>query len=208
MAAEKNLWFHVDGAYGGAALLAPGARHLFRGVGRADSFVVDPHKWLFAPFDCAALLYRNPALAKTVHTQQASYLDVFHEGPGWNPSDYAYHLTRRARGLALWFSLAVHGTDAYSTAVEAAMAMATQAAARIEAAEHLELVRQPGLSIVLFRRPGWEAADYHRWSRELLAAQVGFVTPTAWQGETVARFAFLHPDTTVEMVDEILATMK
>jgi len=208
VAAEKNLWFHVDGAYGGAALLAPGARHLFRGVERADSFVVDPHKWLFAPFDCAALLYRNPALAKTVHTQQASYLDVFHEGPGWNPSDYAYHLTRRARGLALWFSLAVHGTDAYSTAVEAAMAMATQAAARIEAAEHLELVRQPGLSIVLFRRPGWEAADYHRWSRELLAAQVGFVTPTAWQGETVARFAFLHPDTTVGMVDEILATMK
>jgi glutamate/tyrosine decarboxylase-like PLP-dependent enzyme len=207
VAAERRLWFHVDAAYGGAALLVPGVRHLFTGIEQADSFVVDPHKWLFAPFDCAALLYRNPALAKAVHTQQASYLDVFHVGGGWNPSDYAYHLTRRARGLALWFSLAVHGTDAYARAVEAAVVMAGQAAARIQAAENLELVREPGLSIVLFRRLGWEPAEYHRWSQELLASQVGFVTPTAWQGETVARFAFLHPDTTVEMVDEILATM-
>jgi glutamate/tyrosine decarboxylase-like PLP-dependent enzyme len=126
----------------------------------------------------------------------------------WNPSDYAYHLTRRARGLALWFSLAVHGIDAYGRAVEAALAMARQAAQRIEAADHLELVREPGLSIVLFRRLGWQPSDYQRWSRQLLADQVGFVTPTAWEGETMARFAFLHPDTTIEMVDEILATMR
>jgi len=126
--------------------------------------------------------------------------------PALTPSP-AYHLTRRARGLALWFSLAVHGTDAYRTAVEAALVMAQEAAARIEAAENLELVREPGLSIVLFRRRGWGPADYPHWSQELLASQVGFVTPTTWLGETLARFAFLHPDTTVEMVDEILATM-
>jgi glutamate/tyrosine decarboxylase-like PLP-dependent enzyme len=207
VAADRQLWFHVDGAYGGAGLLAPSIRRLYDGIERADSFVVDPHKWLFAPFDCAALLYRDPALARSVHTQQASYLDVFHVEPDWNPSDYAYHLTRRARGMALWFSLAVHGTDAYGRAVEAALAMAQQAAARIEAAPQVELVRPPGLSIVLFRRPGWEPEDYRRWSRQLLADQVGFVTPTAWEGETMARFAFLHPDTTLAMVDEILATM-
>jgi len=207
VAAERDLWFHVDGAYGAGALLAPSARHLFAGIERADSFVVDPHKWLFAPFDCAALIYRQPALAKAVHTQQASYLDIFHVDDGWNPSDYAYHLTRRARGLALWFSLAVHGIDAYGVAVEAALDMARQAAERIELADHVELAREPGLSIVLFRRLGWEAADYQRWSHQLLADQIGFVTPTAWEGETMARFAFLHPDTTIEMVDEILATM-
>jgi len=207
VAADRGLWFHVDGAYGAAALLAPSARPFFQGVERADSFVVDPHKWLFAPFDCAALLYRDPALAREVHTQKASYLDVFHTETAWNPSDYAYHLTRRARGLALWFSLAVHGTDAYSAAVEASLAMAREAAARIAAAENLELVRDPVLSVVLFRRRGWQPADYHRWSQQLLADQVAFVTPTGWEGETVARFAFLHPDTTVEIVDEILATM-
>ena len=115
MAAERGLWFHVDGAYGGAGLFAPSVRAAYAGIEHADSFVVDPHKWLFAPFDCAALLYRDPSLARSVHKQDAGYLDVIHEAPAeWNPTDYAYHLTRRARGLPLWFSLCVHGVRAYS----------------------------------------------------------------------------------------------
>jgi len=210
VAAEHSLWFHIDGAYGGAAaLFAPSARALFAGFERADSFIVDPHKWLFAPFDCAALVYRQPNLAKAVHTQDAQYLEVLHsENPEeWNPSDYAFHLTRRARGLPLWFSMAVNGLDAYREAVEAGLAIAQRAAERIGEAAHVELVREPGLSIVLFRRTGWVKADYDDWSARLLHAQIGFVTPTSWEGETVARFAFLHPNTTVEMVDEILASM-
>ena len=210
VAAEHSLWFHIDGAYGGAAaLFAPSVRAQFAGFERADSFIVDPHKWLFAPFDCAALVYRQPNLAKAVHTQDAQYLEVLHsENPEeWNPSDYAFHLTRRARGLPLWFSMAVNGLDAYSEAVEAGLAMAQRAAERVSESPHVELVRDPGLSIVLFRRPGWDKADYEAWSADLLNAQIGFVTPTSWEGETVARFAFLHPNTTVEMVDEILRSM-
>src|ERR1700722_4507525 len=210
VAAEHSLWFHIDGAYGGAAaLFAPSVRAEFAGFERADSFIVDPHKWLFAPFDCAALVYRQPNLAKAVHTQDAQYLEVLHsENPEeWNPSDYAFHLTRRARGLPLWFSLAVNGLDAYRDAVEAGLAIAQRAAERIVATPHVELVREPGLSIVLFRRPGWEKLDYESWSARLLHDQIGFVTPTTWEGETVARFAFLHPNTTVEMIDEILGSM-
>jgi glutamate/tyrosine decarboxylase-like PLP-dependent enzyme len=208
VAATHDLWFHVDGAYGAAALFAPSVRDRFAGLERADSFVVDPHKWLFAPFDCAALLYRLPRLARAVHTQEAGYLDVLHtDAPDeWNPSDYAYHLTRRARGLALWFSLAVNGTNLYRDAVESALDLARQTAARIERSPHLELIRWPELSVVLFRRKGWTADDYQRWSAKLLADQVGFVTPTKWEGETVGRLAFLHPHTTLEIVDEILAT--
>jgi aromatic-L-amino-acid decarboxylase len=203
-----QLWFHVDAAYGGAALFAPSVRERFAGVDRADSFVVDPHKWLFAPFDCAALIYRLPQLARAVHTQDASYLDVLHtDAPDeWNPSDYAYHLTRRARGLALWFSLAVNGTDLYRDAVEAALTLARQTADLIEETPHLDLLRRPELSVVLFRRRGWSAEDYYAWSAKLLADQVGFVTPSKWEGETIGRLAFLHPDTTLEIVDEILAT--
>ncbi len=209
VAAARRLWFHVDGAYGGAALFAPSARPRFAGLEHADSFVVDPHKWLFAPFDCAALIYRDPHLARAVHTQDAGYLDVIHtDAPDeWNPSDYAFHLTRRARGLALWFSLAVHGTDAYARAVENALRVARDAATLIASKDHLELIRQPELSIVLFRRREWGAEDYYSWSERLLADQIGFVTPTKWEGQTVARFAFLHPHTTVEIVEEILATM-
>jgi glutamate/tyrosine decarboxylase-like PLP-dependent enzyme len=205
--AERGIWFHVDAAYGGAALLAPSVRARFDGVQRADSLVIDPHKWLYAPFDCAALLYRQPALARSVHTQEASYLDVIHEDPGeWNPTDYAYHLTRRARGLPLWFSLAVHGADAYRDAVERVLATARAAADRIRALPHLELAREPELSVVLFRRSGWTAGDYDRWSARLLDEQIAFVTPSRWKGEPVARLAFLHPETTLVIVDEILAT--
>jgi glutamate/tyrosine decarboxylase-like PLP-dependent enzyme len=209
VAGERSLWFHIDGAYGGAALFAPSVRDRFTGFERADSFIVDPHKWLFAPFDCAALIYRQPNLAKAVHTQDASYLEVLHSAnpEEWNPSDYAYHLTRRARGLPLWFSMAVNGLDAYRDGVEAGLAIARRAAEVIVETPHTELVREPELSVVLFRRPGWSKLDYEAWSARLLADQTGFVTPTTWQGETVARFAFLHPDTTVEMVTEILSTM-
>ncbi|MGO9077769.1 MAG: pyridoxal phosphate-dependent decarboxylase family protein [Streptosporangiaceae bacterium] len=208
VAAELGAWLHVDGAYGGAGLFAPSVRPAYAGVERADSFVVDPHKWLFAPYDCAALLYRDPAAARSVHRQDASYLDVIHDGPAeWNPTDYAYHLTRRARGLPLWFSLAVHGVRAYEQAIETAIRLAADTAAEINGREYLELICEPQLSVVLFRRRGWGPEDYARWADQLLADQVAFLPPSAWEGETVARFAFLHPHTSMELVRQILDRM-
>jgi len=206
---ELGAWFHVDGAYGGAGLFAPSIRHAYDGIEHADSFVVDPHKWLFAPFDCAALIYRDPPLARSVHKQDASYLDVIHSGPAeWNPTDYAYHLTRRARGLPLWFSLAVHGVRAYTEAIEAAISLAGRAADEISRREYLELVREPGLGVVLFRRKGWAPAQYTDWAERLLHDQVAFMPPTAWEGVTAARFAFLHPHTSMDLVREILDRMR
>ncbi len=205
---DRGLWLHVDGAYGGGALLAPSVRHLYAGIENADSFVVDPHKWLFAPYDCAALLYREPRLAKSVHTQDASYLDVIHtDADEWNPSDLAYHLTRRARGLPLWFSLAVNGTDAYTAAVEAALELARWTARHIEAQPHLTLLREPTLGVVLFERVGWEPADYDRWADTLLTDQTALVTSTKWEGRTIGRLVFLHPRTSRELVAQVLAAM-
>jgi glutamate/tyrosine decarboxylase-like PLP-dependent enzyme len=209
VARDHGLWFHVDGAYGGAGLFAPSVRRAYDGVEHADSFVLDPHKWLFAPFDCAALLYRDPALARSVHKQEASYLDVIHGEPaGWNPTDYAYHLTRRARGLPLWFSLSVHGVRAYTEAIEAAIRLAREAAAEISKRGYLDLIREPDLGIVLFRRHGWAPEQYTAWADRLLADQVAFVPPSAWEGETVARLAFLHPHTPMELVRHILDRME
>jgi glutamate/tyrosine decarboxylase-like PLP-dependent enzyme len=206
---DRNLWMHVDAAYGGGALLAPSARGRFAGIERSDSLVIDPHKWLYAPLDCAALLYRDPSLARSVHGQHAAYLDSVNEQTGgWNPGDYAYQLTRRARGLPFWFSLAVHGADAYRAAVEHVLEITSLAAARIRALPHLELVREPELSVVLFRRVGWEAAQYAAWSDHLMREHGALVVPTRWHDETVARLAFLHPDTTLEIVDEVLATTR
>ncbi len=207
LARERDIWFHIDGAYGGAGLFAPTVRPLYDGIELADSFIVDPHKWLFAPFDCAALLYRDPQIAKSVHTQHAGYLDALHHDDGsyeWNPTDYAYHLTRRARGLPLWFSLVVNGTQAYTDAIESGIELTRQVADLIRQAPHLELLRDPTLSVVLFRRIGWTAADYDEWAAGLLADQTAFITSTTWEGETVGRYAFLHPATTLQMVRDTL----
>lgn len=204
LAQSRNMWFHVDGAYGGALLLSDTHRGLLDGIGLADSIVIDPHKWLFAPFDCGALLFRDPHLAKQTHSQEESYLDVIHANAEWNPSDYAYQLTRRPRGLPLWFSLAVHGTKAYSDAIDRGIDLAQYAGRRITATPGLELVRDPHLSVVVFRHQDWTPEDYEAWSHQLLADDLGFVVPSSWEGEPVLRFAILHPGLTEQDLDLIL----
>jgi glutamate/tyrosine decarboxylase-like PLP-dependent enzyme len=208
---ELGTWMHIDGAYGGAALAAPSARHRFTGIEAADSFIVDPHKWLFAPFDSCALLYRDPEIGRRAHTQHAEYLEVLHGADGvapeWNASDFAHHLSRRARGLPLWFSLATHGTDAYAEAIETTLRVARQGAQLVRDAPHLELLVEPELSIVLFRRTGWDAAAYRAWSDEQLATEASFVTPTAWDGETVLRWCIVNPLTTVDDLRAIVDSL-
>lgn len=209
VAREHGWWFHVDGAYGGAGILSSRVKSRFAGMETADSIVMDPHKWWFAPFDAAALLYRDPSLAAAVHTQDASYLDVIHgDGLDLNPSDLAHHLTRRARGLPLWFSLAVHGVGAYRVAVERGIDLARYAADRLAARADCDLVRDPDLSIVLFRRRGWGLQEYEAWSQGLLHQQRAFVTSSRWRGDIVGRLAFLHPATTEDMVDEVIAGLE
>jgi glutamate/tyrosine decarboxylase-like PLP-dependent enzyme len=214
---RHGLWLHVDGAYGGAGLAAPSVRHLYDGIERADSFIVDPHKWLFAPFDCCALVYRDPFEARRAHTQHAEYLDVLHAGghpdggehdEDWNPSDFAHHLSRRARGLPFWFSLATYGTDAYRDAVEVTLKVAHEGAQLVKAAPHLELIMEPELSVVLFRRVGWTPAQYRAWSDRLLRDGTAFVTPTGWAGETVLRYCIVNPRTTVADIQLVVDSLR
>ena len=207
VAKKRSIWFHIDGAYGLAALCAPSVRPLFDGVELADSLIVDPHKWLFAPFDACALIYRNPKLAKRAHLQKAAYLETLDEDNEWNPSDYAIHLTRRARGLPFWFSLAAHGTDEYAKAMERTMSVAKDAAEQVRKHPNLKLLIEPTLSIVAFERVGWLAADYEKWSDKLLADQIGFVTPSSHRGKPILRFAIVNPWTKESDISEILATL-
>jgi len=205
--AEAVVWLHVDGAYGGAAMVAPSVRGRFDGVERCDSLVVDPHKWLFSPFDCAALLYRDPPVARAAHTQHAGYLEPIIDDTVWNPCDYAHVLTRRARGMPFWFSLAVHGTDAYRDAIEHTLEVARAARDLVVAAPHLELLVEPELSIVAFRRTGWDLADYQAWCDRLLADGTALLTPTTFDGGAAMRICVVNPRTTVEDLEEILATL-
>ena len=204
---ERGIWLHVDGAYGGAALLSPRTRPLFAGIERADSFIVNPHKWLYTPFDCAAVIYRDGAAARRALTQEADYLDAISDDVAGNPSDLAVHLTRRVRGLPLWASVVAYGTAAYTEAVEYCLDMAAYAAGRIAASAHLELVLEPSLTVMVFRRRGWAEADYEAWSFEALRSGLGMIMPTRHLGEMVLRFCFINPLTTRDDVDLVLADL-
>jgi glutamate/tyrosine decarboxylase-like PLP-dependent enzyme len=203
---ERGIWLHVDGAYGGAGLVAPSVRKRFTGIERAHSMIVDPHKWLFAPYDCCALLYRDGADGRAAHTQTAHYLDTIdREAP--NPADLAIHLSRRSRGLPFWFSLATHGTDRYVEAVERTLATARAVAEAIRRAPHLRLLREPDLTVLLFERIGWEADRYPEWShREALAGRI-LCLPTVLDGRTVLRLAFVNPATGAQDVMAVLDAM-
>ena len=211
---KEQLWFHIDAAYGGGALAADSVRHLFKGIEKADSITIDPHKWMFSPYDCGAVIYKNPELAKKAHSQEGSYLDIFKDegAHGFNPSDYQIQLTRRVRGLPLWFSLATHGTDRYKVAIERGLELAQIAGKLIQEKSHVELVREPSLSCVLYRRIGWNPEDYTHWTYENHKKGFALVTPTKWKKgqtyETVSRFCFINPDTTEKDIEMILDSMK
>lgn len=208
LANSHMIWYHIDGAYGLAGILSPKYRHLFDGSELADSFIVDPHKWLFAPFDACALVYRNPALARASHTQHGEYLEILNESGLWNPTDYSFGLTRRTRGLPLWFSLATHGIQKYREAIEQNIDLAHEAADLIRGLDYLDLVREPELSVVVFERKGWSLADYDRWSEKLLKDEVGFVVPSSHEGKPNTRFAIVNPLTSIELLSKILESLK
>lgn len=221
VARDRGVWCHVDAAYGGGALFSAQVRSRFTGIEAADSIAIDPHKWLFAPYDCAALLHRVPSLAKAAHAQDAAYLAALHASPRtpgtpaarsgrgggeepWNPTDYAFQLSRRSRGLPLRSSLAVHGTERYRDAVGRYGARHGETgghADRRDAVHHL----RPGARALhrLFRRNGWARAQYDAWSDRLLADQVGARGAHDMGGGPAARLALLHPETTLDMVEEV-----
>ena len=213
-AREHGIWFHVDGAYGAAALCAKSVRHLFVGIEKVDSFIVDPHKWLFGPYDCCALIYRDVRVGKAAHTQKAEYLDVLIQDAqkpldeAYNPADLAHHLTRRVRGLPFWFSLATHGTEAYEEAMEITLQVTRDAAAMVRASQHLELVVEPSLSIIVVRRKGWNPDDYSRWSDRMLHDGVAFVVPTTHKGETVLRMCLVNPRTDPAQMQMLFDSMR
>jgi glutamate/tyrosine decarboxylase-like PLP-dependent enzyme len=207
--AELGAWLHVDGAYGLAAMLLPEQRERFTGIERADSFIVDPHKWLFAPAGSCALVYREPHLARQVHTQHGPYIDVLHTSDdNYNPSDLGFQLTRRASGMPLWFALAVHGLEAHRRAIRVGIDLAQAMAEAIEACPVAELAVAPELGVVLFRRHGWGPDEWRAWAARLLAEQIAFVAPSTLHGEPVGRLVFMHPRTPPSIVGELIASLE
>lgn len=205
---EAGAWLHVDAAYGGAVLVSPAARGRLAGIEQADSLVIDPHKWLFAPYDSCALLFRQPALAAPALAQQAEYIDPVHGGVEWNPFNYGIQLSRRGRGLPLWFSLATYGTGAYAAAIDASLALTQQVVQAVRAEPLLELAAEPMLSVVAFHRRGWSAEDCRRWSQRMLREGLAWIAPSSVRGRPALRLCLLNPRASMPHIAQVLSTMR
>jgi glutamate/tyrosine decarboxylase-like PLP-dependent enzyme len=201
--AGERLWLHVDGAYGAVGVLDPAAAPQFRGMERADSLALDPHKWLSVPVECGAVLVREEATLRAAFSLVPAYIETeAGKGFGGLPwySEYGFHQTRGFRALKLWMVLAHLGRDGLVAHVARHNALAGRLAQLVGAAPDLELVTPPTLSIVCFRYrpPGWSASDARLdgLNRALMhAVQAGgeaFLTNAVLDGRFVLRACILH----------------
>jgi glutamate/tyrosine decarboxylase-like PLP-dependent enzyme len=150
---RERLWLHVDACYGGFAAMAPSGRRLLKGLGRADSIALDPHKWLYAPHDAGCILYRNGAAARRAYRLGADYIKTFGGSPleqfaFW---DYGPELSRRFRALKIWLAFKYHGGETLASAIENDFRLAKVLAEKVRLAPDLELLSSGDLSIVCFR---------------------------------------------------------
>jgi glutamate/tyrosine decarboxylase-like PLP-dependent enzyme len=209
LAREHGAWLHVDGAFGLFSRVSPRTATLADGVERADSVISDGHKWLNVPFDCGFAFVRDPALLTSVFTAAATYLpdeEVFaFRGP---------ELSRRARSLAVWATLAAYGRSGYRAIIERCLDCAAHVACEVEAAEDFELLAPAPLNVVCFRyRPpgvAEEALDdlNQRIARAVLTDGRVYVGVTQWAGKVGFRPAFVNWRTTIADADLLLETVR
>jgi glutamate/tyrosine decarboxylase-like PLP-dependent enzyme len=203
---REGLWLHADGAYGASAACTARGRARIPGLALCDSLAIDPHKWLFQPYELGCLLVRDPAALETALRLDAAYFQRRKKGAGIDFKDRGIQLTRSFKALKLWMSLKVFGAPAFRAAVDHGLDLAAAAAAEIARHPGLRLTSDDGLAIVTFRcepeGKGPDAVDalQQRLADALAASGVGVVNTTRLGGQTVLRMCTIHPHTTVEDV--------
>ena len=152
LTARERIWLHTDAAYAGFGVLTERGRALLDGIGRADSLTLDPHKWLYVPFECGCLLARDPAALADAFSVHPEYLrDVRARDADVNFADYGEQLTRYSRALKVWFSVRHYGTGALAAAQDRAMSLAEYAERLIDEAPELETLTRAQFGIICFR---------------------------------------------------------
>lgn len=202
---REDVWLHVDGAYGAPAVLTDAGKDLLNGMERADSLVLDPHKWLFQPFEIGCVLVREGKRLLETFAVHPEYLrDVDWREEEVNFRDYGIQLTRSFRALKLWMSLKVFGLSAFREAIERGVYLAEQAEAMLRASGKWEIVTRAQLGIVTFRCAGAgheaEAVDQtnQRIIERSMADGFAFLTSTMLRGRVVLRLCTINPRTTEE----------
>jgi aromatic-L-amino-acid decarboxylase len=219
LATECNLWLHVDGAYGAAAVFDPASKALFAGIERADSITLDPHKWLSVPVECGCLLVRDGAPLRDTFSLVPSYLRTeAGKGIGNLPwfAEYGFQQTRGFRALKLWVTLAHAGTSGLARHIARQIALARYLEKNIAAAPDFELLSKGRLSIVCFRYVPQELAANEealdalnkRIMEHMQAQGTAFLTNTMLAGRFALRACILHYATTERDLDTMLQAVR
>ncbi|WP_225102422.1 pyridoxal-dependent decarboxylase [Streptomyces sp. CoH27] len=213
-----RLWLHIDGAHGAAVALTSRGRHLRTALGQADSLTIDPHKWLFQPYEAGCVLVRDPQLLKNTFRMARHHLDTGYlhpaeaHGDEINLDDYGPQQSRGLRALKLWLSLKTFGAAAFRRAVDHGLQLADHAAARISVHRELDLVTGPSLGILTFRYLPAEATTdpdmldefQHAVSRAVGATGQAMLLTTRVRGRTALRMCTINPATTRADIDATL----
>ena len=204
---EHGAWLHVDAAYGGFAALAdPG---LVPGLEHADSVALDPHKWLYQPFECGCVLVREGQALRGAFEILPDYLrDATPEAEEVNFSDLGLQLTRSARALKVWVSLRFFGLEAFRAAIRRSLEVAALGARRVEQSETLELMAPPSLGVVCFRRRDLDEEGNAGVAAALEREGVGLVSSTRLHGRFVLRLCVLNHQSSAEDVEAVLAFLE
>ena len=200
LAEQFGAWLHVDAAYGGPAAVVPEMRHILDGVDRADSFVLNPHKWLYVSIDCSVLYTRHPEIFRRASSLSAEYLKTAEDDRAVNLMDYGVQLGRRFRALKLWYVFRYYGREGIIALLRESLRLAQILKSLVEASEDFELSAPVPFSLVCFHHRAGNA-----FNQELLAEINGtgeaFLSHTVLNGRFVLRFAignFLTNETDIQ----------
>jgi len=201
----RGMWLHVDGAYGAAAVMSAGGRASLHGLELADSLTLDPHKWLFQPFETGCVLLRDGGLLRATFEVVPEYLkDTHHVTSELNYMDAGIQLTRSFRALKLWMSLKVFGAASFRAAMDYGFALAESAEGLIRSMADWEIVTEARMAVVCFRYRAGDDAFHMKLVQKIVNDGFALITSTALRGRTVLRMCTINPRTTEDDVRQTL----
>lgn len=208
---QYGLWLHVDGAFGASTLLSQRHRHLLDGLEASDSFSWDAHKWLFQTYGCGMVFVKDKKdMINTFHSHPEYLQDLDTEEEALNPWNLGPELTRPARGLKLWLTLQVMGSDRMAEAIDHGFDLAAFAQQKLERIPHTEIISPAQMCVVNFRfhPPGLSEEELDRLNqkiaRQITASGYAGVYTTELKGKKVLRLCILNPETSEEDICSIL----
>ena len=203
---QHNIWFHIDGAYGAPAAMIERDHHLFKGLDKADSVVLDPHKWLFQPYDIGACLITRPGALERCHAVTPEYLkDVHHSGKAVNFGNRSLELTRRSRALKVWMSLRTYGAERFRAAIAKGIELAEFAEQELrKQPDTWEIVTPAQIGIVCFALKEWREGIHSERAQTLADSGFACVTSTRLDERSVLRLCTINPLTTEDDIRETL----